>query len=566
VQIACPTTEKLYFCEILRLNNAPNDNTTFVITGHIVADNVVVVLAHVFLLSPVPPHGFFVRRSGSNALLRAVTRGISDFLQKIGKNTPDFLRKTNENTPDFLQKHYLCRKTVHIMEKTYYPRTVDSYLLAWKNEKIHKPLLLRGARQVGKSSAIRQLGNTFKHFVEVNFERDKEIMSLFTGSLNPKEIASRLSAFYGIPVVPGDTLLFLDEIQACPEAIHALWFFYEDYPELHVVAAGSLLEFALRKMKSFGVGRVRSLFMYPMSFDEYLVATGKQAWVEAKQNASINAPVFDALHRKLVESFRSYLLIGGMPESVNNWIETGDYLKCRQVQDDIMLTYEDDFSKYEEKVDPMLLRQTLRSIAKQIGGKFIYANVQGNYRSEKVKEALELLKDAGLIKPVVHTAANGIPLGAEINDKFVKYIFLDSGLLLRLLGLENVGGTSEIFKLIFAGTESDLVNKGHITEMVAGLELLKYSTPTQRHDLYYWQNLSRGAQAEVDYVMIKNMKVVPLEVKAGTTGSMKSMYQFIEAKHLDYGIRTSLENFSKLGNVDIIPLYALSNIYMASTN
>lgn len=452
------------------------------------------------------------------------------------------------------------------MEKTYYPRTVDSYLLAWKNEKIHKPLLLRGARQVGKSSAIRQLGNTFKHFVEVNFERDKEIMSLFTGSLNPKEIASRLSAFYGIPVVPGDTLLFLDEIQACPEAIHALWFFYEDYPELHVVAAGSLLEFALRKMKSFGVGRVRSLFMYPMSFDEYLVATGKQAWVEAKQNASINAPVFDALHRKLVESFRSYLLIGGMPESVNNWIETGDYLKCRQVQDDIMLTYEDDFSKYEEKVDPMLLRQTLRSIAKQIGGKFIYANVQGNYRSEKVKEALELLKDAGLIKPVVHTAANGIPLGAEINDKFVKYIFLDSGLLLRLLGLENVGGTSEIFKLIFAGTESDLVNKGHITEMVAGLELLKYSTPTQRHDLYYWQNLSRGAQAEVDYVMIKNMKVVPLEVKAGTTGSMKSMYQFIEAKHLDYGIRTSLENFSKLGNVDIIPLYALSNIYMASTN
>lgn len=134
------------------------------------------------------------------------------------------------------------------MEKIYYPRTIDSYLLEWKNERAHKPLLLRGARQVGKSSAVRQLGKTFKYFMEVNFERDKEIISVFTGNLKPKEITSRLAAFYGIPVVPGETLLFLDEIQACTPAIHSLWFFYEDYPELHVVAAGSLLEFALKKM------------------------------------------------------------------------------------------------------------------------------------------------------------------------------------------------------------------------------------------------------------------------------------------------------------------------------
>lgn len=447
------------------------------------------------------------------------------------------------------------------MSKTYYFRNIDKHLLEWKKENNHKPLLLRGARQVGKSSAIRQLGKSFKYFVEVNFERDKEITSIFKGNLKPKEIASRLSAFYGIPIIPNETLLFFDEIQACHEAIHSLWFFYEDYPELHVIAAGSLLEFALKKMTSFGVGRVRSLFMYPMSFDEFLFANGNTAWVEAKQNSTPDNPIFDALHSKLVESFRNYLLVGGMPESVSNWIETGDYLRCQQIQDDIMLTYEDDFSKYEEKIEPMLLRQTLHSIASQIGNKFVYSNVQGNYRSEKVKEALELLKDAGLIKAVVHTAANGIPLGAEINDKFVKYIFLDSGLLLRLLGFENTNGQSEISKLILTGTAAELVNKGHITEMVAGLELLKYNSPTQRHDLYYWQNLSRGAQAEVDYVIARNMKVVPLEVKAGTSGSMRSMYQLMSDKKLNYGIRTSLENFGKINNIDIIPIYALSNLF-----
>lgn len=447
------------------------------------------------------------------------------------------------------------------MKKRYYPRAIDNYLLEWKNEKKHKPLLLRGARQVGKSCAIRELGKSFKYFVEVNFERDKEIRSVFTGSLKPKDIAFRLSAFYGIPILPGETLLFLDEIQACSEAIHSLWFFYEDYPELHVIAAGSLLEFALKKMASFGVGRVRSLFMYPMSFDEFLTASGHAGWVDVKQSASPAAPLFGALHEKLVETFRNYLMVGGMPEAVADWVETADYQKCQQIHDDIILAYEDDFAKYEEKVDPMLLRRTLISTALQTGGKFVFSQVQGNYRSEKVKAALELLTDAGLIKPVVHTAANGVSLGAETNDKFVKYLFLDSGLLLRLLGLENTGGLSEMSRLILVGTASDLVNKGSLTEMVAGLEMLKYSPPTQRHDLYYWQNLSRGSQAEVDYVIAKDMKAVPVEVKAGTSGSMKSMYQFMSDKQLDYGIRTSLENFGQLDRIDIIPLYALSNIF-----
>lgn len=447
------------------------------------------------------------------------------------------------------------------MDKKYYSRFIDNHLSNWKNSMTHKPLLLRGARQVGKSSAIRHLGQSFKYFVEVNFERDKDATSIFSGNLNPKEISSRLSAIYGTPIIPGETLLFLDEIQACKEALHSLWFFYEDYPELHVIAAGSLLEFALKKVTSFGVGRIHSLFMHPMSFDEFLMASDKNSWIAAKQDASPIAPIFDALHQKLVESFRNYLMVGGMPEAVAKWVETGDFLSCQQVHDDIILTYQDDFSKYKENVDPILLKQTLNSVALQIGNKFVYSNVSGEYRSEKIKGALELLKDAGLIKPVIHTAANGIPLGAEINEKFIKYIFLDSGLLLRLLGLENLSGNSEYTKNILAGTATDLVNKGNITEMVAGLELLKYNQPTQRHDLYYWQNLSRGAQAEVDYIIVKDMTVVPLEIKAGTSGSMKSMYQFLSDKKLSYGIRSSLENFGKINNIDIIPLYALSNLF-----
>lgn len=447
--------------------------------------------------------------------------------------------------------------------KTYYTRSIDKYLLEWKADHSRKPLLLRGARQVGKSSAVRQLGKSFHYFIEVNFERDSELRSLFRGNLRPQEIAKRLSAYFLTPVIPGETLLFLDEIQACSEAIHSLWFFYEDYPELHIVAAGSLLEFALKKMTSFGVGRVRSLFMYPMSFDEFLSATGRTSWIEAKQQASPDAPLFTALHEQLVEAFRSYLIVGGMPEAVAHWAETGDYLKCQQVHDDIMLSYEDDFSKYAEKVDPLLLRQTLRSVAQQTGSKFVFSSVPGNYRSEKVKGALELLQDAGLVRSVVHTAANGVPLGADINEKFVKYVFIDSGLLLRLLGLENTTEQTDLVRVLLTGTAHDLVNKGHITEMVAGLELLKYNTPTRRHDLYYWQNLSRGAQAEVDYIIVQHMKVVPVEVKAGTSGSMKSMYQFMTAKQLERGIRTSLENFGKLEKVDILPLYALSNIFQS---
>jgi hypothetical protein len=433
----------------------------------------------------------------------------------------------------------------------YFPRDIDLHLKTWKNDIHHKPLLLRGARQVGKSSAVRHLSETFGYFLEVNFERNPEIKQLFSASLNPKEICSKLSAIYNVPVEAGKTLVFFDEIQACLPAIASLRFFYEEYPELHIVAAGSLLEFALQEIPSFGVGRIRSLYMYPFSFNEFLLAQGMDRLVDEKRNATIDHPMLEALHKKSADYLRTFLLVGGMPESVKTWIEKSDYLACRYVQNDILGTYIDDFAKYKKRISPMILQQTLRSVALQSGCKFIYSQVSPDLESIKIKEALELLSMAGIIMPVTHTAANGVPLGADINTKFRKYLFMDTGLLQRLLNLD--------MDNVLLSTDVNLVNKGSLAEVFVGLELLKYGSCYERQELYYWLRLEKGAQAEVDYVLSKSDTIIPIEVKAGTKGSMQSLYSFMELKKTRLGFRTSLENFGRIGNIEIYPLYAIEN-------
>lgn len=453
----------------------------------------------------------------------------------------------------------------------YIERSIDKLLLEWKNSDCRKPLLLRGARQVGKSWAVEHLGETFDYFIEVNFEKRPEMLDVFQKIHDVHELTANLNMYYNTPVIPGRTLLFLDEIQKSPDAIQSLWSFKEDYPELHVVAAGSLLEFTLQELPSFGVGRIRSLFVYPFSFDEFLSAEGKAAWVEAKLEANAAKPLLTPLYNDLVQHFRMFLMVGGMPASVAAWITTHDYSQCQAELDDIQLTYYDDFPKYAKKVDPTLLRNALQSVVMQIGEKFTYSQVEGGYRAEEVKKALKLLCDAGIIKRVSHTAGNGLPLGAEVNDKFRKYIYLDSGLLLRLLDLD-LGGARQLTELIIAGTAEDLVNKGGLTEMVLGWELVKYNNPRTQHELYYWENTSEGTRSEADYIIARDLKVLPIECKAGTSGKMKSLYEFMRQKHLTEAIRTSLENFSELEHIDkqdrdavrhvrILPLFAFSNLF-----
>lgn len=451
----------------------------------------------------------------------------------------------------------------------YIQRKIDVELLEWKNNPMRKPLLLRGARQVGKSSAVRHFGKEFKYFAEVNFERHKAVKTFFQGDIDIRLIAQKIAKYINVPIEEGETLLFLDEIQECPEAIMALRFFKEDYPGLHVIAAGSLLEFTLQELPTYGVGRIHTLFMYPMTFDEFLKANDENGLIDMKGQADSRHPLDDAFHEKLVEYFRIYLLVGGMPEAVLAWIKTHDFNQCSRVQEDIILTYDDDFSKYKKRVSPDLLRTTMRGICHQSGEKITFKQISADYRSSQIREAVRLLTLAGLTTPVVATSGNGIPLDAEANEKNMKILFLDSGLLLTVLQLEG-NLAQHLIEQIMTGNPQELVNKGGLVEMVAGLEILRNKPCVQRQRMFYWEK-SGNSIAEIDYLDIFNLKVTPIEIKSGTQGGMKSLWLFMREKNLTEAIRCSFENFGEFSYTDsqadnavrhitIVPLYALENL------
>ena len=451
----------------------------------------------------------------------------------------------------------------------YIQRNIDVELLEWKNNPMRKPLLLRGARQVGKSSAVRHFGKEFKYFAEVNFERHKAVKTFFQRDIDIRLIAQKIAKYINVPIEEGETLLFLDEIQECPEAIMALRFFKEDYPGLHVIAAGSLLEFTLQELPTYGVGRIHTLFMYPMTFDEFLKANDENGLIDMKRQADSRHPLDDAFHEKLVEYFRIYLLVGGMPEAVLAWIKTHDFNQCSRVQEDIILTYDDDFSKYKKRVSPDLLRTTMRGICHQSGEKITFKQISADYRSSQIREAVRLLTLAGLTTPVVATSGNGIPLDAEANEKNMKILFLDSGLLLTVLQLEG-NLAQHLIEQIMTGNPQELVNKGGLVEMVAGLEILRNKPCVQRQRMFYWEK-SGNSIAEIDYLDIFNLKVTPIEIKSGTQGGMKSLWLFMREKHLTEAIRCSFENFGEfcytdsqadnaVRHITIVPLYALENL------
>jgi predicted AAA+ superfamily ATPase len=432
--------------------------------------------------------------------------------------------------------------------------------------------LLRGARQVGKSTAVRHLGESFKYYVEINLEKQSNYIDLFKKDLDVTRIVPQMAAMCGTPIVPNETLLFIDEIQESQEAIMALRYFKEDMPNLHVIAAGSLLEFVLDEIPTFGVGRIHSMYMFPMTFDEFLLANGEQLLLDARGQANIDAPLPTPLHEKLIGLMRTFMLVGGMPESVVKWVQTHDFLQCQEVQDDIITGYEADFPKYKKKVDPQLLIATMKSAATQATKKFVYSRVPGEYKTAEVKKALDLLIKAGILIPVTHSSGNGLPLGDEADESIRKILLLDTGLMLRLLNM-TMGDTSAITAQILTATAADLVNKGPMAEMLAGLELLHYLTPNLHHDLYYWVRQAKNSTAEIDYLLSRDMKVLPFEVKAGVQGGMKSLWDFMREKKLDQAVRCSLENFGKFDYIDaeaegavrhveVYPLYALSQFVM----
>lgn len=432
-------------------------------------------------------------------------------------------------------------------------RFIDQELLRWKENAVRKPLLMRGARQVGKTYSVRQLAKSFTNYLEVNFESDRSVQTFFERDLNPDEICSNLSAYYNVPVQDGQTLLFLDEIQSCPNAISALRFFYEKRSGLHVIAAGSLLEFALQELPSFRVGRVENLFMFPLSFDEFLVGMGEEMLYQFKTSHKSDTPLPLPIHEKLVEYLRKFLVLGGLPEVVHSFSENRDYLRAQQILDRLINGYEDDFAKYKKRVPISRIKEVFRHIVFQAGKKFNVSRASESSNHAQIKETLELLEMAGLVYRVQHTAANGIPLGAEVNPKNFKLILFDHGIFQRILGLD----------LSIYLTEKDFstVNKGNLAEQFVGTEIMKNQTSAIRPQLFYWHREKRGSNAEVDYLIQKNQEIIPIEVKSGLQGKMQSLRLFLQEKNIETGTRVSLENYGQYDNIRVLPLYALKKLF-----
>lgn len=409
-------------------------------------------------------------------------------------------------------------------------RTSLSYLEDWKTKANRKPLVIRGARQVGKSFLVRMFAEkSFQHLLEINLETDTGAPSLFA-SMEPSTILPLLEARYGQPVKPENTLLFLDEIQAAPAVLAGLRYFYEKLPGLHVIAAGSLLDFALAEREfSMPVGRIEYLHLGPMNFEEFLLAQDRSALKDFLDGYSLNKPLPEALHGELLRLVRRFMLVGGMPSSVAASIVPGGRREAEAERQAILSTYRDDFAKYGRRADPRRIEKLFAKIPLLVGRKFKYSHVDREERSRELGLALEMLLRARVAHRVRHTAANGVPLGAEADDRSFKVLFMDVGLLCRACGL-GILDVEEAGDLM-------TVNSGAVCEQFVGQHLLYAREPYAEPDLYCWMREKSQSSAEVDYVVAVGGKIVPVEVKAGRTGTLKSLHVFLRDKGQDFAVR-----------------------------
>ena len=437
------------------------------------------------------------------------------------------------------------------MNTKYLERNIDKALAEWKKSSEHKPILLRGARQVGKTSAVRNLGKTFENYVEIDLHLRQDLHAVFNKMKSPQQLCEELSLLEGFTFKPGKTLFFIDEIQDCPAAIGSLRYFYEQYPELHVIAAGSLLEFALEELPSFGVGRIHSLYMYPFCFSEFLQAMDNAPLAAAVSKASPSNPLSDVVHNKLLQFLRAFMIIGGMPAVVKKYVETNSFVECQKILAELITAYRDDFAKYRRRIPSSRIDAVFMSVAAQTQGKFMFSKVDG-VRTEQAQAALQTLILAGLVYPVTHTAANGIPLGAETDERCRRMIMFDTGLLQRVLNLD--------LKDIILENDVNFINKGPLAEVFVGCEFVKNMPADFPAALYCWQRDKKGSDAEIDYLVQSHNQILPVEVKSGKTGKMQSLRIFMSQKKSPFGIRTSLENFCEYQDIKVYPLYAAGNI------
>ncbi|HUX57435.1 MAG TPA: AAA family ATPase [Bacteroidales bacterium] len=430
-------------------------------------------------------------------------------------------------------------------------RDIYETLCRWKDEVNRRPLLIRGARQTGKTYIVNEFGQkNFTSLITINFERNPEYKDIFSSN-NPVENLEKISLYTGKRTVPRKTLLFLDEIQECPQAIMSLRYFFEELPAIHIIAAGSLVEFTLASEDfKMPVGRIQYLYLFPLSFGEFLSAIGEENLRSYLFDFSKLTNLPETLHNKLNEYVRKYFLTGGMPAVVREYCTSHDMLNCQKIQRSIIDTYIDDFAKYSRNSKHQYLRKVFNAVPAMVGQKFVYSKVDNSIKSRDLKEALELLETAGIVFRIKRTSGAGLPLASGVNESYFKVIFLDIGLLHAMSGVYADTAKEKDFTSIF---------KGAVAEQFAGQELIVCQNPYTKPGLYYWSRDAKNSSAEIDYLIAINSEIVPIEIKSGSSGRMKSLMIFIKAYNSKRGIKISQAPFKAEIPIMSLPFYAIES-------
>ena len=409
-------------------------------------------------------------------------------------------------------------------------RNALSDIEEWKYRPDRKPLIIRGARQVGKTWLVREAARKhFDNIIEINFDKTPEKAQLFTTGDVQKSL-QLLEVDADTEILPGSTLIFFDEIQAAPNLLPLLRYFYEERPDIHILAAGSLLEFLLADHDfSMPVGRIEYMHLGPMDFEEFLLGLGQERLARFLSNFSLDSPVPESIHNNLMYYVRLFWIIGGMPAAVKRYASEQNFTAVEREHESILQTYQDDFSKYRQRIHSERLRKVFRKLPSLIGGKLKYVNLDPNEKSRNLADCLHLLELARIFYPVRHSAGNGVPLGAEVKERDFKPLFLDIGLVATGLGL-NLADFHRKEELL-------MINNGAMAEQFVGQHLLYRQKSYKRPELYYWNREKKSSQAEVDYLISVSGQVVPVEVKAGKTGSPKSLQVFMSEKKLPAAVR-----------------------------
>ena len=408
-----------------------------------------------------------------------------------------------------------------------------NYIKEWVNRSTRKPLIIRGARQVGKTTLVRLACKEMGlELVELNMEDPQEFPPLLPQN-DPQKVFQAIALSRQLhDIDPDKQLFFFDEAQACPALIPFLRYCFERAPEYRVILTGSLLEFVLAADNySFPVGRVEFLYLGPMTFEEYLSGTNNESAVEQLQQVSVAKPFNEAVHNIFLKQLRDYLIIGGMPEAINAYRETRSYVEVERAKQSIITTYQADFHKYGRKADIDLLNRVIAVIPSQLGQKVVYTRLSEGTRSTEVKRVLELLELAKVIQRCFHSHGDGLPLAAQQKSNHFKLLFLDVGLIQSMLGIS--------LAVVETTQEINEIAKGALAEQFVGQHLMYDRPMFEAPSIHYWERQAKHSTAEVDYLVPWDQHVLPVEVKSGHKGHMKSLQRFLLEKKVDRALRFS---------------------------